>query len=210
MTSEPTLTPNEILALVVLMVEARELTNNELKALAGFALTGAQNTKLVKAGLVETNRSHRPFSHQLTEKGWRVVRELHTVAPPKAGGSAIRSLFTVLGGLDRALDRRGISYADFFAGSATGAAPVDAESQLRSAYQNLASKPGEWVGLADLRAAVPQLDREDVDAALRAMARVPGVRIIPTANSKSLDNRDRAAALRLGGEDNHMISIGAA
>ncbi|MFC7482691.1 hypothetical protein ACFQX7_25505 [Luedemannella flava] len=97
MTSEPTLTPNEILALVVLMVEARELTNNELKALAGFALTGAQNTKLVKAGLVETNRSHRPFSHQLTEKGWRVVRELHTVAPPKAGGSAIRSLFTVLG-----------------------------------------------------------------------------------------------------------------
>ncbi len=42
----PSLTPNQILALVVLMAEARELTNNDLKELAGFALTGADNAKL--------------------------------------------------------------------------------------------------------------------------------------------------------------------
>src|SRR5215469_474967 len=103
--SVPRLTPTQILALVVLMAEARELFNGELKELAGFTLTGADNKKLEQAGLVETDRSHRPFSHQLTDKGWRVVRELPTTTPPKAGGSSIRSLFTLLTNLQRSLDR---------------------------------------------------------------------------------------------------------
>jgi hypothetical protein len=33
------------------------------------------------------------------------------------------------------------------------------------------------------------------------------VRLIPVANLKSLTVRDREAALRLGGEDNHAIAI---
>jgi hypothetical protein len=37
-----------------------------------------------------------------------------------------------------------------------------------------------------------------------------GVRIIPIANSKGLDTRDREAALRMGGEDHHALSIDAA
>src|SRR5688572_18634942 len=91
----PALTPNQILVLVVLMAEARILNNNELKELAGFSLTGEDNKKLEeKLGLVETDRSHKPFAHQLTEKGWHVARSLHTAEPPKQGGSASRSLLT--------------------------------------------------------------------------------------------------------------------
>jgi hypothetical protein len=85
----PSLTPNQINALVVLMVEARELTNSELKDLAGFALTGADNTKLVKAaGLVQTDRSHRPFAHELTDKGWAFVR---TCTPGRRRSRAARA-----------------------------------------------------------------------------------------------------------------------
>ncbi|MEU9510116.1 hypothetical protein AB0D32_27985 [Micromonospora sp. NPDC048170] len=223
-TDVPTLTPNQINALVVLMVEARELTNNELKELAGFALTGADNAKLVKLGLVETDRSHRPFSHQLTDEGWRVVRQLHAGTPPRQAGSATRSLLTLLSNLHRSLDRLRLSHADFFkqapgtpapAGGPTPSAPVVAEpgaveALIRAAYHELARKPGSWVGLADLREHLGAQDRASVDAALRAMVRQEGVRIIPVANTKSLTARDRAAAVRIGDEENHTLAIGPA
>jgi hypothetical protein len=218
----PRLTPTQILALVVLMAEARELSNNELKELAGFTLTGADNTKLLNLGLVETDKSHRPFSHQLTDKGWRVVRELPTSIPPKAGGSGIKSLFTLLANLQRSLDRLQISHAEFFKqtpSAATPAPPVpaqparavpagDPESVVRAAYAELAKAPGDWVGMADLRDHLGGLDRETVDETLRRMVHHEDVRIIPVANTKALLPRDRAAALRIGDEDNHTLSIG--
>ncbi|MFF3869063.1 hypothetical protein [Micromonospora sp. NPDC001898] len=222
----PSLTPNQIQALVVLMVEARKLTNAELRDLAGFALTGKDNKKLVELGLVETDRSRRMLSHELTDEGWRVMRQLHTGAPPRAGRSASRSLFTLLGNLHRGLDRLRISHADFFkqtaadpagppatAGDAPPAAATaggDVAELVRAAYRELAATPGAWVGLADLRDHLDGTDRAAVDAALRALVRQDGVRIIPVANSKSLTARDRAAAVRIGDEDNHTLSIGAA
>ncbi|MFI6067226.1 hypothetical protein ACIA47_18490 [Micromonospora sp. NPDC051227] len=232
----PHLTPNQINALVVLMVEARRLTNVELKELAGFTLTGKDNTKLVDLGLVDTDRTHRPFAHELTEQGWRVARQLHTAAPPKAGGSTTRSLFVVLSNLHRSLDRLRVSHGDFFkrteataaalseprpeapaptvrAATAAPAAPVSAaevEALVRSAYRDLATAPGAWVGLADVRDRLTDTDRAALDAALRAMVGREDVRIIPVANTKSLTARDRAAAVRIGNEDNHALAIGPA
>ncbi|RAN93467.1 hypothetical protein GAR05_05551 [Micromonospora saelicesensis] len=230
----PHLTPNQINALVVLMVEARRLTNVELKELAGFTLTGKDNTKLVDLGLVDTDRTHRPFAHELTEQGWRVARQLHTAAPPKQGGSTTRSLFVVLSNLHRSLDRLRVSHGDFFKQTeataapatsepqhqapaptvtATAAAPVSAaevEALVRSAYRDLATAPGAWVGLADVRDRLADTDRAALDAALRAMVGREDVRIIPVANTKSLTARDRAAAVRIGNEDNHALAIGPA
>ncbi|OZV83817.1 hypothetical protein CA850_03980 [Micromonospora echinospora] len=248
----PHLTPNQINALVVLMVEARELTNTELRELAGFPLTGADNTKLVKLGLVSTDRSQRPFSHELTEHGWHVARRLHTARPPRQSGSATRSLLTVLANVDRGLNRLRTSQADFFrqdapdvgaddpargddstttppAGTTTSTDTVpaphaadpaatagpesaadDAQTLVRTAYRELAVTPGAWVGLADLRELLDEYDRETVDAALRALVRQDDVRIIPVANSKSLTARDRAAAVLIGNEANHALSIGPA
>ena len=42
---------------------------------------------------------------------------------------------------------------------------------------------------------------------LKWMAVQPGVRLIPVANLKSLSTRDREAALRFGGEENHAFAI---
>jgi DNA-binding MarR family transcriptional regulator len=203
----PSLTPTQIQALVVLMVEARELTNNELKELAGLTLTGSDNTKLETLGLVETDRSHRPFSHVLTDKGWHVVREIHTTTPPKAGGSAAKSLFTVLANVHRSLDRLQTSHAEFFKRTSVDARQVTTESAVRAAYGELARAPGEWVGLAVLRERLAGIDRKAVDETLRAMAHQDGVRIIPIADTKNLDAHDRAAALRIGSQDNHVIAI---
>lgn len=203
--SVPRLTPTQILALVVLMAEARELTNKELKELAGFTITGKDNTKLEKElGLIETDRSRRLLSHQLTDKGWRVVRDLPATTPPKAGGSGIRSLFTLLANIQRSLDRLQISTGEFFK------QVTDPEAAVRAAYADLAKAPGDWVGLADLRDRLGDIDRGALDETLRRMVREDGVRIIPLANTKALLPRDREAALRIGGEDNHTIAIGTA
>lgn len=201
----PKLTPNQILALVVLMAEAREVSNSELKALAGFSLTGTDNDALEKHGLVKTNRSRRPYSHVLTERGWNVVRGFHAFTPPRAGGSATRSLYTLLANMQRSLDRLQISHGEFFKQTSGGS--HDVEAQVRTAYTALASRPGEWVGLADLRARLAGLDRSTVDEVLLAMASRPGVRIIPVADTEALQPRDRAAALRIGDEDHHALAI---
>jgi hypothetical protein len=194
------------------MAEARELTNKELSEVAGFTLTGKDNTGLERLGYVETDRSTRPFSHQLTDKGWHFTRTLHDTAPPKASGSAVQSLFTVLANVHRALDRLHLSHAEFF----KRAAPVqtraissaDVEASIREAYRELANTPGEWIGLADLRDRLADFDRTTVDEALRALERQDDVRIIPVANSKALSPRDREAALRIGNEENHTLAIG--
>jgi len=214
--SVPSLTPNQILVLVVLMAEAREVTNNELKDLAGFTLTGEDNKKLeTKLGLVETDRSHKPFSHRLTGQGRHFVSQLPDTTPPKQGGSSIRTLFTLLANTGRALDRLQISYDEFFEQRATttqvkASAAVlvgDVEVRIREAYEALPKRTDGWLRLSDLRATLGDLDNAAVDDVLRAMARKPGVRIIPVADSQSLDSRDRAAAVRIGGEDNHQLKI---
>jgi len=225
----PTLTPTQLQALILLMAEARELTNNDMRDLAGFTLTGADNAKLIKLGFVETDKSHRPYSHQLTDKGWHYVRELSHADPPKRSGSAVRSLLVLLTNVHRSLDRLQISQGDFFkrspamatATSESSAVAVpsigttlepahgstDVEAAIRTAYHELASAPGEWVGLADLRDRLGHIERSDIDDVLRGMVRQSGVRIIPVANTKALQPRDRAAALRIGDEDNHAMSI---
>ncbi len=166
-----------------------------------------------------------------------MARQLHTAAPPKAGGSTTRSLFVVLSNLHRSLDRLRVSHGDFFkqtgatapatseprheapapTASATTAAPAAApvsaaevEALVRSAYRELTTAPGAWVGLADVRDRLADTDRAALDAALRAMVGREDVRIIPVANTKSLTARDRAAAVRIGNEDNHALAIGPA
>lgn len=94
--------------------------------------------------------------------------------------------------------------------AAASVRPWDVSDAIRQAYRALADqhRGNPWVGLAALRAALPAgYSREQVDQALRALAGVPGVHVIPVANLKSLTQDDRDAALWLGGEDNHVLMI---
>ena len=216
----PALTGTQLLALVVLMAEARPLVNNELQQLAGFTLTGQDKTKLNKLGLVETSKVGRSLCHELTEKGWAVVQQVRT--PPARAGSAIKSMVTLLANIDRALSGRS-SHAMFFTRTAQDSAPVsdpaaesagagvdDLEARVRLAYDKHTPAPGAWVSLADIRDSLDGVNRDTLNSTLRAMARLSDVRIIPLANVKALDERERAAALQIGDEENHALAIGAA
>ena len=92
--------------------------------------------------------------------------------------------------------------------AATGpnaAATVD--QRIRDAYSELPKGPAGYVGLADLRDQLSDLPRADVDAALNRMSNEPGVHLTPVANRRSITQRDRDAALRIGEDDAMMFSI---
>jgi hypothetical protein len=63
------------------------------------------------------------------------------------------------------------------------------------------------VPLVRLRTLLADLPREDVDAALTRMNLLPDVFVDPQSNQKTLSPEERAAAVRIGDQDKHQISI---
>ncbi|WP_163727376.1 hypothetical protein [Mycolicibacterium psychrotolerans] len=204
MTATPgELTGTERAVLLVLMAQARPVPNPELAAL-GPALDKPGRDKLNRLGLISSERVGSRFVHELTDRGWRMCRDLVDAAPsPRATGPA-KALQTVLAGLGRYLQAADLSLADVF-GEQT---PASVEDRIRAVYTELAPRPGGWVPLRRLRA---ELDapRDAVDAALVALHRTPGVSVIPEENQKTLTDEDRAAAVLIGDRPKHLIAIDA-
>ncbi|CAI7974826.1 conserved hypothetical protein [Frankia sp. Hr75.2] len=86
--------------------------------------------------------------------------------------------------------------------------PASLETTIRAAYASLATDAHDWVRLADVRPLLGSVDRKQVDQVLRQMARRPDVRVVPDEDQKSLTAADRAAAVRIGEHDNHLLLIG--
>lgn len=176
------------------------MTNAELYAAAGVRLEGESRRKLNHHKLVETEKQGRSFRHDLTDQGWRWCAEEDWTEPPPRAGSAGGALFAVLAGLKRYRDRTGVALSEIFA--------ADLETQIRAAYRTLAAESGsEWVGLARLREHLGQVPRDQLDRGLRQLVDQPGVDLQTETNQQTLTDADRAAALRLGGADRHLLSI---
>ncbi|WP_158603528.1 hypothetical protein [Micromonospora radicis] len=89
--------------------------------------------------------------------------------------------------------------------AATG--PVEAVTRVRQAYHELAAGPGAYVMLADLRTALADLSRAQVDTALVQLNRERNVHLVPESNQKVLKPQERAAAVSIGNQDKHLIAI---
>jgi hypothetical protein len=213
------LTLRQVAVLAILLAEGRQVSNSELRERAGVALTGADRAGLTRLNLVEEHKVGNTYSFALTPTGWSTCPAL--LANQSLGkGAASGALVALIGAVHRGLQRDEVDPRSFFTAEtpavpapagppvpAEALAPADLEAGIRAAYRSLAKQPADWVGLADLRDRLGDAPRVEVDAALRRIAVKAGVRLIPVANLKSLTVRDREAALRLGGEDNHAIAI---
>ncbi|HEY7225317.1 MAG TPA: hypothetical protein VH561_17220 [Micromonosporaceae bacterium] len=212
------LTLHQVAVLSALMVEARELSNAELAELTGGGLTGDDRRQLVCRGLIEERRVGRSYAFELSAQGWSMG--LSVLAEQSRGkGAAATTIRMLLTGLTRALDVRGVDARSFFGSEPTDGAGGSAmtepavpdvdtvEDRIRMSYAKLANEPAGWVSLADLRDLLDDIPRSELDTALKWMAVQPGVRLIPVANLKSLSTRERDAALRFGGEENHAFAI---
>ncbi len=188
------LTVLERAALLTLMAEARELTNAELHDVAGLRLQGVTRRRLNDRKLVTSRKVGRSFAHELTDDGAAWCTAELTEPVPARAGSMGGALYAVLAGLARSGQRLHEVFRP------------DVEKQIRGAYARLAA-PGAWVGLVALREELFGVPRDAVDAELERMASTPGVHVQAETNQKALTEADRAAAVRFGGDDRHMIMI---
>ncbi|MGU3435745.1 hypothetical protein ACNHUS_22345 [Actinomycetes bacterium M1A6_2h] len=213
------LTGTEIAVLMVLMAEARAVRNPEMSVL-GPELKKPQRDRLQKMGLIDTVGA-RPMSIELTDKGWKFCADLMGTEPPKGAAGPSKALFTVMAGLGRWFHRDDIRPAEVFFPRDTPSvisvppaqAPIviapaaDIEQQVRDAYASLASEPGAYVRLSRLRPALGAVPRAELDAAICTLQRQPGVHLIPEENQKTLTDEDRAAAVVVGNQQNHLLAI---
>ena len=146
----------------------------------------------------------------MTDAGWAwAVAELDAQQVPRGAGSAGGALYALLNGLKVALDARGMVIQELFERSEPAAPrrPASLPERIRQAYRSLASLPWDWVELRDLRAQLGDWPRREVDLELARMFREKEVNLTLHEDRGRLTQADRDAALRLGVEDMHLISM---
>ena len=199
------LTGTERAVLLVLMAESRPVPNPDLLAL-GPKLDKPGRDKLNELGLIESQRSGGRFVNELTDRGWRLCRDITSAGPPPRSTGPGKTLYTVLGALHRYLRRADLSLADVFGADDDQAEPTT-EHLIRHAYAGLTPRPGGWVSLTRLRTALADTPRAELDAALQTLNRTPGVSLIPEENQKVLTAADRDAAIVIGDHAKHLLAI---
>lgn len=200
-------------ALLVLAVEAREVSNTELKQRHKLTIDGQRRLRLNELNLVESRKQGRVYLHLLTDAGWaRLNEDLRTGAIPAQTGSSGAIARALLAWLPRFMERTNQRLADVFhPGDTTGRPadqPADLEAGIRKAYAELAPGGGRWVSLTRLRPLLGDVPKAEVDAALVRMERLPDVDIVPESNQKTLTAQDREAAVIVGNQAKHLLWIG--
>lgn len=218
--------------LLVLMAESRPVRLTELPTL-GSGLPVKPRNKLVDAGLISVEKVGPGMVVELTDAGWaRGSEEFGADAPSQASRSGGKALYTLLRAMRRYFDRVGIEPNEVFLPAqdeSTSAEPsspepakepgaadgrtvaantdVDIETRIRTAYHRLAREPKAFVSLTRLRADLAGLDRSAVDDTLSSLYREQKINLVPEANQKTLTDQDRSAALHIGGQNRHMVTI---
>jgi hypothetical protein len=210
--SRDDLTVRQRAVIFALLGEARQVANPELEQLIGVRLDGADRRQLNARKYVESTKVGRAYVHELSDAGWRWCAQELAAPPGERASSLERAHYKVFGLFARHLDAAGLTLADIV-GPTSGAAPgaaangADLTAFIETGYRSLAATAGEFVSLRELRLRLTDRTRPDVDAALSAMFTAQRVNLIPQSNQQALSDADREAALRIGGEYKHLISI---
>ena len=199
-------------ALLALMTLTREVSNADLAGELGVTIEKRVRERLVERGYIRAWQAgrYRAWMHELTDEGWRRCGEELSSPPPARASKQARLQYGLTGRVAAYMARNDLQVADIFGleDGLAAVAPDDVAGRIRSVYATLAHEPGGWVGLSRLRDALDDVPRADLDAALFDLVLEPEVLLDPEFNQKTLTAADRAAALRMGGEDMHLISIG--
>ena len=228
------LSARERAVLFALLAAARKLSNSELEAQIGMRLEGKERRKLNDLKLVESEKPGREFVHELSDAGWRWCADELSGGFTGRGTILVRSLYLMLGMFDRYTTAARLTLADVATldvkarprgrhkrrdanAEGWGADGLGAEgradgdgdltARVTAAYAALTAVPGEFVQLCTVREHLADIPRAALDAALTTMFTAQRVNLIPQSNQRALTVADRAAALYLGGEHKHLLSI---
>jgi DNA-binding PadR family transcriptional regulator len=194
---------HERAALLLLLVEGREIPNADMRNDYGIELTPTGRAKLNKAGLLVTRKEGRRLIHKITPTGEEWCEEaLATVETPPRAGALARVGFEWLRAIAGYLRKSNIRLSVVL-----GKDGGSIESLIRAAYSELSDEPQDWVRLAKLRPKLDGANKDEVDKVLLAMTRTGLVHLAQSANRKALTDADHAAAIRIGSEEKHLVAI---
>jgi hypothetical protein len=194
-------------ALVALMLHVTEASNPDLRKLYRVTIDRSARDQLAGEKLITWRKGLRgAIFHELTEQGWIRSKEELTAVPPDGVGAAWHLLYGTFRHLNALMIQNGYQVADVFARPDRG--PRSIADRVRQAYAELADKPGDLVSLARLRDEMPDVPRGELDEVLLEMDRQRAIQLDPDPNRKALSDRAKQAAIPLGGEDMHLITIG--
>jgi hypothetical protein len=192
--------------LLTMMINAAPLWNKDVSN----SLKADKRNDLVKRGYIVAGG--RPMILELTQKGHdRAVAELDG-EPPAGSGTIGMALYAALSFVRNLIKRTGTTPQDLFRfrlGAATAPAPdADLQERIRKAYSSLSPRPGDYIMLEELREALADVSRRDLDDALIEINRSRDVSLVPESNQKVLTDGQRAAAVSIGNQFKHLIAIG--
>ena len=165
------------------------------------AVTKPDRDALTKAGLVAAEKRGRGLWLEATEKGWGWAGENLDAALPERTTAGAIVLQAWLTRLKAYLAAENISLAEVLAPRAT-------TLDLRAAYLRVTDgRFNQRVRLADLRAALPGVDRATLDAVLTAAHGRDGLQLSASDNPPELNPADREAALDFKGERMSFVRI---
>lgn len=200
------LTPSESALLIVLMAEARKMSGPELENQYQVTLKKPSRDKLNQAGYIKSEKVGRSFVHELEDKGWdRMHRPLNFDSPrARALGAALSALHNNL--RERVLGHAYHRFSEMF--SHTAEPHEDLDGRIRETYTALAPHPGAWVKHTDVRDKLSDVPATALDEAFTLLSRADDVEMMPESNQKTLSAEDRRNAVRVGGQDTHLMAIG--
>jgi hypothetical protein len=206
-------------ALIALTLANEEVPNSDLVKNYGVRLSPAGRENLENKGFIAVRQQSRRFYLQIKDPGIAWCQDhLAEVEPPQKPGPLVRAVFEVLRRLVRQLRKRNVRLLDFLHGGneeeqaqrqvPETIEPVDLETMIRQAYRQLASRPQQFVRLAQLRPKLNGAGKDEVDEKLLELMKNNNAQLAPESNRRGLTDEDRAAAIRVGREDKHLLSIG--
>jgi hypothetical protein len=200
-------------ALIALMVRAERVSNPDLRRDYRIEITKSAREELAAAKLIVFEKGPRnAIFHELTDLGWARARQEFRSPPPEKVAGAWLLHYATLRHLAAHLDRTDQQAADVFAEPDRGPAPAEGsvEQRLREAYHDLAGNPGDLVRLAAIRQRLAGVDRAEQDRVLKDLDRRREIHLDPDPARNELTQDAHDAAILIGGEAKHLITIGRA
>ncbi len=189
------------------MLHVTEASNPDLRKLYRVTIEKSARDQLTQEKLITWKKGPRgAIFHELTDQGWVRGRDELTLAPPGGVGAAWHLLYGTFRHLNGLMTKNRYQLSDVFANADPG--PLSIEDRIRQVYGELAGESGELVSLARLRDDLSDIPRKDLDEALLDLDRRRAIQLEPDPHRIALSDRARAAAIPLGGEDMHLITIG--
>lgn len=213
----PQLTQRERLIILALMVHQppTNVTNGALAESYGLNIKRTERENLVGSGFIKADREiggSRPFIHTLTSKGReRAMAELAGDADPKSPVN-LRVVYAIFNAMHEFLRRNFLSVESVFspeylAGDGTEKVDESIAEELKLRYNALVEDDSPWVPLRSIREALPDIDRQVLDDALRALLARRIIELTPESNRRRITAADDDAALSVAGDKMHWLSI---